>query len=46
MEECCGNCTNLYREYGYKLCMVHEVPMDDIHNEKCEDYERRADEGR
>jgi hypothetical protein len=41
-KECCNNCSHLYEEYGWKLCMRNEVTMDDIHNEKCEEYLREV----
>lgn len=41
-KECCNNCCHLYMEYGYHLCKRNEEPMDDIRNEKCEEYLREV----
>lgn len=40
----CENCHNLYEEYGYRICKVHDIPCIDWdefnvdHAEKCEDW--------
>lgn len=40
----CDNCNNLYKEYGYRICKVHDIPCIDWdeynvdHAEKCDDW--------
>ena len=40
----CDNCNNLYEEYGYRICKVHDIPCTDWdecnvdHAEKCDDW--------
>jgi hypothetical protein len=40
-KECCNNCGYSYEEYGWLLCKCNEDTMDDVYNEKCEDYVRK-----
>lgn len=41
-KKCCDNCYHMYEEYGHPFCMVHECCMDDIHKQKCDDYEKKV----
>ena len=34
---CCENCLNAYTEYGYHLCKVHDMPLEN-EKEKCDDW--------